>query len=45
MDINKGQFVDIITSDGQFIIHKQVEHRDGLRFVRLKKRRIFNEHH
>lgn len=32
--------VDIVRQDSESIIHKQIEFRNGLMFVRLKKRRF-----
>lgn len=30
--------IDIVTSKGDHYLHRQIEYRDGLTFMRLKKR-------
>ncbi len=32
--------IDVVTNNGNHIIHKQIERKNGQMFIRVKKRRI-----
>jgi len=38
------RIIDVVTKNDRFYTHKQVEVRDGLLFIRLKKRSLINIH-
>lgn len=38
MKSSEGRIIDIVTSKGSHYLHKQIEYKGGLMFMRMKKR-------